>query len=98
MFPRTQRLDSGSFENGLTRFHSGLRAVGFGPRLRRARWLGCVGATHGAPRVGRGLGVRDFLQRFLVSLVPRRLGFLLLWRLGLQLRYTIVVRFILFGL
>src|SRR3954451_5210752 len=92
MFARTQRLNFGSLENGLTRFHFGLRAVGFGPWLRRPRWLGCVGATHSAPRIGGGLGIRDFAERFLVRLVPRRLGFLLLWRLGLQLRHQIDVR------
>src|SRR5208337_2835311 len=41
---------------------------------------------HIAPRIGRYLGVRYFLQRFLVGLLLLRLLLLFLRRLGFQLR------------
>src|SRR6202011_2931489 len=50
-----------------------------------------LGAPHIAPGIGRNLGVRDLLERFLVGLVSRRLGFLLLRRFRLQLRDQIDV-------
>src|SRR5205807_10034862 len=59
----------------------------FGLRLGRSRVLGRrrfrrVGVAHAAPRIGGDLGVRYLLQRFLVGLIPRLFGVLLLLRLA----------------
>src|ERR1700682_4649112 len=66
-------------------------AAGLGPRLCRSRGLGRLHAAHIAPRIGRGLGVRYFLQRFLVGLLLDRLLLLFLRGFGGKLRDQIDV-------